>query len=133
MDNNKPLSAEQIIARITSDKALHDVLQSLLEEVRLLRSEIRQMQETRTLTAPAPYLTARDLAQMLQVSYETVRRRVAAGEWPALVIGRQARFGPEEIAAIRETLIKRSLEPPAGSWERRQRNKKIRELFPGGQ
>ena len=132
VENHQALTADKILERIASDKGLHDVLQPLLEEVRQLRNDIRQMRETIAATAPAPYLTVRELAEMLQVSYETVRRRVAAGEWPAVMIGRQARFGPEELAAIRETLLKRAPEPPMSNWERRQRNKQLRSVFPGG-
>ncbi|MFJ5860840.1 helix-turn-helix domain-containing protein [Pseudarthrobacter sp. NPDC092439] len=128
MENHQPPTAQQIIERITSDKALHDVLQPLLEEVRGLRSDIRQMRETMAAAAPPPYLTARELAQTLQVSYETVRRRVAGGEWPALMIGNQARFGPEEIAAIRELSFKRAPAPHPSGPERRARNKKIRSM-----
>ncbi|MDR6417579.1 hypothetical protein [Pseudarthrobacter sulfonivorans] len=87
------------------------------------------------MAAPPPlvaYLTSRELAQMLQASYETVRRRVAAWEWPAVMIGRQARFGPEQMAAIRESLIRRAPEPLICSRERRQRNKRLRALHTGG-
>jgi hypothetical protein len=45
---------------------------------------------------------------MFRVSYETVRRRVAGGKWSALIIGRHARFGPEEIATIRQSLVRRA-------------------------
>lgn len=132
MENPQSLSADQIIARIASDNALHDVLQPLLEEVRELRNDIRQMRETMAAGAPQSHLTARELSQTLKVSYETVRRRVAAGEWPALIIGNQARFGPEEIAALRKMLSKRSQEPPMNGWEGRQRNKRLRSLGLGG-
>lgn len=128
MDNDRHISYQQIIERIASGKALHDVLQSLLEEVHELRSDIQLMRETMAAAAPPPYLTARELAQTLQVAYETVRRRVAGGEWPALMIGNQARFGPEEIAAIRELSIKRARAPQPSASERRARNKKIRSV-----
>jgi excisionase family DNA binding protein len=72
-------------------------LKRLAEEIAGLRKEVRQLRDALASPPPFLYLTARELAQMFQVSYETVRRRVAAGEWPAVMIGRQARFGPEEI------------------------------------
>jgi len=106
-------------------------LQRVVEEMAALRDEVRQLREALA-SPPASYLTAGELAQMLQVSYETVRRRVAAGEWPALMIGRQARFGPEEQAAIRQASLKRAPEPPMTSSERRQRNKRLRALRLGG-
>lgn len=45
MENNQPLSADQILERIASDKALHDVLEPLLGEVRDLRTEIAELGE----------------------------------------------------------------------------------------
>ncbi|MGP4033671.1 excisionase family DNA-binding protein [Pseudarthrobacter sp. 1C304] len=132
MENHQAFTADKILERVASDKALHDVLQPLLEEVRQLRNDIREMRETIAATAPAQYLTVRELAETLQVSYETVRRRVAAGEWPAVMIGRHARFGPEELAAIRKRLSRPVHDPPMSSWERRQRNKRLRNLFPAG-
>lgn len=106
-------------------------LKRIVEEIAGLREEVRQLREALASPSPVLYLTARELAQTFQVSYETVRRRVAAGKWPAMMIGRQARFGPEEIDAIRQKLVKRAPEPPLSSWERRQRNKRLRGLGAG--
>jgi hypothetical protein len=43
VDNNRQLTAEQIIASITSDSALHDVIQRLLEEMQGFRADINQL------------------------------------------------------------------------------------------
>lgn len=107
-------------------------MERLAAEVAGLREEVKQLREALTTSTPEPYLTTREVADLFQVSSETVRRRVADGKWPAMIIGRQARFGPEEITAIRQSLTKRAPEsPPPGSWERRQRNKRNRSIFPG--
>lgn len=129
MGESRPLSSEGIVSRTTSDEALHDVLQALLEEMREHRSDLRQMRETMPTAAHAPYLTTREVAAMFQVSQDTVRRRVAAGDWPAIVIGRQARFGPEELTAIRQFLLKRVPERPMTRSERRKQSERIRSLL----
>lgn len=108
-------------------------LEWLAAEVAGLREEVKQLREALTTSPPEPYLTTREVAVLFQVSYETVRRRVADGKWQAMIIGRRARFGPEEIAAIRQSLMKQAPDsPPPGSWELRQRNKKLRALGTGG-
>lgn len=43
-------------------------------------------------------LTLPQVADRLQVSMSTVRRRVAAGELPVVVIGRSHRVRPEDLA-----------------------------------
>ena len=108
-------------------------LERLAAEVAGLREEVKQLREALTTSTPESYLTTREVADLFRVSYETVRRRVAAGKWPAMIIGRQARFGPDEIAAIRQSFVKRVPEPLPSGWERRQRNKRLRALLPSGE
>lgn len=74
------------------------------------------------------YLTSAQLAMRLGLCVETIRRRVRSGAWPALMIGNRARFGPEEIAAIRELSVKRPPAPRTPSSERRARNKRLRNM-----
>jgi excisionase family DNA binding protein len=73
-------------------------LERIAAEIAGLREEVRQLPEALTAPPREPYLSTREVGDMFRVSYETVRRRVASGKWPALLIGRQARFGPEEIS-----------------------------------
>jgi excisionase family DNA binding protein len=49
--------------------------------------------------APEPLLTVGDAAELLRVSTRTVRRLVAAGELPALRVGRQVRLAPADLLA----------------------------------
>jgi excisionase family DNA binding protein len=106
-----------------------DELERVAGEIAGLREEIRQLREALMTSPSEAFLTTREVADMFRISYETVRRRVADGRWQALIIGRQARFGPEEIAAIRLSLVKRAPESPPDRWERRQRNKRIRAIL----
>jgi excisionase family DNA binding protein len=107
-------------------------LERMAEEIAGLREEVRQLREALTSPTPPAYLTTREVARIFQVSYETVRRRVAAGKWPAWRDGCQIRFGPEEIAAIEEWGRPKPPAPRLSSLERRQRNKQLRSVFPGG-
>ena len=50
-------------------------------------------------------LTLPQVADRLQVSMSTVRRRVAAGELPVVVIGRSHRVRPEDLARYIETNV----------------------------
>lgn len=45
-----------------------------------------------------------DLAQMLNISEATVRRRARTGQWPHQKIGRLYRFTNEDIQEIKELL-----------------------------
>lgn len=46
------------------------------------------------------WITSAELAARLQISPETVRDRVAEGEWPAGRIGRHLRFSPDHVQQI---------------------------------
>lgn len=70
------------------------------------------------------YLTVPEVAQMFQICEQTVRNRVNGGQWPAWRDGRQMRFGPEEIEAIRR---KGSQGPAPDKAQRRTRNRQLRE------
>jgi excisionase family DNA binding protein len=134
MENHQPLSSEKFIERIASDKALHDVLQPLLEEVRELRKELGQLRDVIGDGRTIRYLTIPEVAQMFNVCEETVRRRTRSGEWPALalVVGRQTRIGPEELAAIKKIARKPpSLQsrPGRSSLERRELRNRLNSVF----
>ena len=47
-----------------------------------------------------PYYTIRDLAELLQVSGMTIRRRMDAGDLPYYKIGDAVRFRPEDVEAF---------------------------------
>lgn len=130
MDNDKQLTLPQIIDRISSDKALHDVLQPLLEEVRGLRAELSELREVLSGGTATKYLTIPEVAELFGVCSETVRRRARKGEWPAVRIGNQMRFGREDIEAIRE--LGRPKPPPQRrtALETRRRNKAILKSMP---
>jgi hypothetical protein len=106
-----------------------DDLERMAAEIAGMREEIR-LREELIASPPEPFLTTLEGEKMFRVSYETFRRRVADGKWPAMIIGRQARIGPEELAAIKESLTLPAPQPPMSSWERLQRNKRIRAMFP---
>lgn len=67
------------------------------------------------------------------LSAETGRRRVKDGVWPASRDGSRNRFGSEEIAAIEVWVRPKPPAPRLSSLERRQPNKRLRNLLPGGQ
>ncbi len=46
-----------------------------------------------------------EVAKRLQVSMSTLRRRIAAGELPVVVIGRSHRVRPEDLARYIETHV----------------------------
>ena len=46
-----------------------------------------------------------EVAERLQVSMSTLRRRIAAGELPVVVIGRSHRVRPEDLARYIETHV----------------------------
>ena len=50
-------------------------------------------------------LTLPQVADRLQVSMSTVRRRIAAGELPVVVIGRNHRVRPADLARYVETHV----------------------------
>jgi len=130
MDNDQPLTHQQIIDRISSERALHAVLAPLLEEVRHLRAEISELREVLGGGTATKYLTIPEVAELFGVCAETVRRRARKGEWPAVRIGNQTRFGREDIEAIRE--LGRPKPPPhrRTALETRQRNKALLKKMP---
>jgi excisionase family DNA binding protein len=133
MNNHQSELADRILERISTDKAVHEAMHRFLKELQGFRADINQLRQEMANPIPTRYLTTSEVAETFGISAETVPRRVADGKLPAMIIGRQARFGPEEIAEIRHSLVERALEPPLTSWERRQRNKRLRALGIGGQ
>lgn len=91
-----------MIARISSDRALHDVLAPLVDEVRLLREELGQLRQAWVDVPPAKYLTVAHVAVLFEVSEATVRKRVNDGTSSHWRDGRQIRFGTEDLAVIDE-------------------------------
>jgi excisionase family DNA binding protein len=127
MGNDQSELAGRILERISTDKAVQEAFQRLLEELQGFRAEIGELRREMANPTPARYLSTSEVAEMFGVSTATVRGRVNDGVWPAWRDGRQIRFGPAEIAAIEEW--GRPKPPPARltPLERRQRNKRLRE------
>ena len=48
-------------------------------------------------TLPEPLLTMQDVAEILNCSLKTVKRRVDAGDLPAIRDGRMVRVHPEDL------------------------------------
>lgn len=129
MDDNRALSADQILERISTDRALHEAIKRLLEEVQGFRADINDLRREMTSPSVPRYLNTADVAEMFGVSTETVRRRVNNGVWPAWRDGRHMRFGPEEIATIAAWGRPKSPEPPLTPQEKRRRNRDLRGLL----
>jgi excisionase family DNA binding protein len=64
-------------------------------------------------------LTVEDMAGLLQVSTETVRRKARTGEVPAVRVGRLWRFDPEQIRAWRGRKTRLSIAPACPGRPRR--------------
>jgi excisionase family DNA binding protein len=116
---NRPLTAEQIIARIASDSALHDVIQRLLEEMQGFRADINQLRQAIASPDRRKYLTTSEVAELFGVGEQTVRNRVNSGKWPAWRDGQVIRFGAEDVEAIRELGKPKSPRPRRSNLERR--------------
>lgn len=61
------------------------------------------------------WITSAELAARLQISPETVRDRVAAGEWPAGRIGRHLRFSPDQVQQIGRIISQPRKRKPRGN------------------
>ncbi|MFJ4268435.1 hypothetical protein ACIPY1_17905 [Paenarthrobacter nicotinovorans] len=82
-DGHRPAIAyQQIIDRISSDKALHELLQPLLDEVRQLQAEISELREVLGGGTASKYLTIPGWRGCLEFA---LRR---AGAMPAMGSGR---------------------------------------------
>lgn len=130
MDNYQSELADRMLERISTDKALQEAFQRYSEELQGFRADIRELRQEMANPAPARYLTTSEVAEMFGVSDATVRRRVNDGIWPAWRDGRQIRFGPEDIEAIKAWGRPTPLPYRISSLERRQRNKRLRNMFP---
>lgn len=130
-NNDQSELADRILERISTDKAVQEALQRLLEELVGFRADIGELRQEMANPSPARYLTTSEVAELFGVSEATVRKRVNDKTWPAWRDGRQIRFGPEEIAVIEEWGRPKAPAPRLSSLERRQRNKQLRPVFPG--
>ncbi|HEY1156089.1 MAG TPA: helix-turn-helix domain-containing protein [Arthrobacter sp.] len=72
------------------------------------------------------FYTVPEVAKMFRVCEQTVRNRVNEGKWQAWRDGRQIRFGPEDIEAIRAQGQKTPTR--ISKEDKRRRNKKLRNL-----
>lgn len=94
-------------------------------QIELLRDEIRAL--TRALESQSIHmLNVPEVAAMFGVCEQTVLNRVKAGKWPAWRDGRQIRFSPEDIEAIKSQGRPKLPLLRESSFERRQRNKLVR-------
>ncbi|WP_400158536.1 helix-turn-helix domain-containing protein [Arthrobacter sp. BPSS-3] len=132
MDNQQPDLAGKILERISTDRAVQEAFQRLLDEMQGFRAEVRELSRAMSDPARQRYLTTAEVAKLFGVSEATVRRRVKDETWPAWRDGRQMRFGPAEIAAIEEWGRPKQPPMPLTPLERRQRNKQLRSVFSGG-
>ena len=64
-------------------------------------------QMSETMTTRSEYLTAHDVAQILNVSLVTVRNLIRKGELPATKINRRYRIARSDLAAFLENAAKR--------------------------
>ncbi|AXJ08682.1 hypothetical protein [Arthrobacter sp. PM3] len=129
MDTNQTLTYQQIIDRISSDAALHALLTPLLAELRQLRGEISELREVLDSGTGTKYLTIPG-GRAVRCLFGDCAAQGPHGEWPAVRIGNLMRFGREDIEAIKELGRPKSPTEHLTSLERRQRNKRLRELFP---
>jgi excisionase family DNA binding protein len=68
------------------------MLRVIKERVTLSANNVRQ---------PRPWLTQPQVAEIFQVSEQTVRRMIARGELPARRVGAQIRIRPEDVERLR--------------------------------
>jgi excisionase family DNA binding protein len=129
MDKYQSELADNILERISTDRAVQEAFQRFADELQGFRAEIHELSRAMSDPTPQRYLTTSEVAKMFGASEATVRKRVNDETWPAWRDGRQMRFGSDEIAAIEEW--GRPKPPPARltPLERRQRNKRMRETL----
>ena len=70
---------------------------------------------------PARARTATEVAELLALSPEFVRKRASSGEWPCRRYGRRIIFLPEDLEAIKELGRSRHTEPITVARIRRRR------------
>lgn len=72
----------------------------------IVRREVRAaVAELRAALPPAPLVTVEEAARLAGVSVATMRRRVRAGEVPAVRIGRTVRIDPAALRPLEDAQV----------------------------